>query len=181
MDYSQFTNTILQKVLNTMAIINNPEVAPDVRQRNQEILFQEVGQSVYAKIYHMSAFDLEVPHTTGAGLDDRFYGLAKVASASVSTGAYGLELIVKNYIDNSVATAQRDAFSNAKDSGKHPVMTRTLVGIKNCSWCIGKAQTYIDPSPEAYHRHRGCDCKIVTEGYKSRNGLLKNYVKPTAQ
>ena len=78
MDYSIFTKTILAKVLKALALINNPEIEPAVRQLNQEILFREVGQSVYAKIYEMNAFDFEIEFTTGAGIDDRYYGLAKV-------------------------------------------------------------------------------------------------------
>lgn len=131
MDYSKLTATILPKVLAAVALINNPEVAPDVRQINQEILFREVGAAVYAKIYDMNAFDFEIEHTVGPGMDDRFYGLAKVASAAISTGALGLDEYVKNYIDNTIGLAQRHAVDNARQSGKHPTVTR-IEGGKAC-------------------------------------------------
>ncbi len=90
MDYSGLNETIIKKVLAAMAIINNPEIDPQVRQKNQEILFREVGAAVYAKIYNMNAFDYEIEHTTGPGIDTRYFGLAKVASASIAVGTVGL-------------------------------------------------------------------------------------------
>lgn len=179
MDYSQFTPTILEKVLAAVALINNPEISPDVRQLNQEILFREVGAAVYAKIYHMNAFDFEIEHTVGPGPDDRFYGMAKVAAASVSTGKLGLDEYVKNFIDNSISMAQRDAVHNARQSGKHPTVTRVESGDA-CKWCRSKAGTYTNPGPDVFKRHGGCNGQIITTGYRSRNGLLGNYVKPSA-
>lgn len=177
MDYSIFTKTILAKVLSAVALINNPEIAPEVRQLNQEILFREVGQAVYAKVYDMNAFDFEIAHTRGPGIDERFYGMAKVASASVSAGALGLDEYVKNYIDNTIGMAQRDAVKNARDSGKHPTVTR-IESSDACKWCKSKAGTYTNPPPDIFARHGGCNARIETKGYRSRNGLLNNYVKP---
>lgn len=177
MDYTKFTKTILAKVLAAMALINNPEVSPEVRQLNQEILFKEVGQAVYAKIYDMNAYDFEIMHTNGPGIDDRFYGLAKVASASVSAGTLGLTDYVKNYIDTTIAMAQHDAVKNARQSGKHPTVTRKLNG-ETCKWCANLAGEYTNPPSNVFARHSGCDCSIITKGFKSRNGELKNYVKP---
>ena len=180
MDYSIFTGTILKKVLAAMAVINNPEIAPDVRQRNQEILFQQVGASVYAKIYDMNAFDMQIEHTVGDSsvINDRYYGLAKVAAYSVSTGALGIDEYVKNYLDSVGAMAQRDAMNTAKENGKYPTASRRVNGEKNCKWCIEKqAENVRNPSASFFHRHGGCDCEIITSGYMTRNGLLDNYVK----
>lgn len=178
MDYGIFTETILDKVMATMALINNPEIEPETRQRNQEIMLRQVGQAVYAKIYDMNAFDMEIPHTQGPGIDDRYYGLAKVASNSVSAGSVGVLEYVKNYIDSTIAKAQADAFKNAFQSGKYPTVDRRLTGRENCPWCEEKAGQYVDPPADVFHRHVGCDCIIITAGYNSRNGLLNNYVKP---
>lgn len=178
MDYSILSDSLLPKVMRAIRLINNPEVAPEIRQLNQEILLREVGNAIYAKIYDMNAFDFEISHTRGAGLDDRYYGLAKVASGSVSTGTVGLEEYVKNYLDYSTSKAQEDASINARQSGKRPRVTRSTTGKETCKWCDSLAGVYEDPSSEVFRRHGGCDCRIVTEGYKSRNGLLKNYVKP---
>lgn len=178
MDYSTLANGLTPKVMAAVEILNNPEVAPDIRQLNQEILFREVGRSIYAKVYDMNAFDMEIAHTIGPGIDDRYFGLAKVASASVSTGKLGLEEYVKNYLDTMAALAQRDAMINASQSGKRPTVTRTPKGSKTCEWCKARSGFYTDPPAEVFWRHGGCDCSIVTEGYRSRNGLLGNYVKP---
>lgn len=86
-DYGKLANSLAPKVLAGVALLNNPEVQPDTRQRNQEIYLREVAKAIYEKTYDMNAFDMEIPHTTGPGIDDRYYGMAKVASNSVSTGA----------------------------------------------------------------------------------------------
>lgn len=87
LDYGKKAQSLTPKVLEAMQLLNNPEIAPDARQRNQEIFFREVGKAIYEKTYEMNAFDMDIEHTKGEGIDDRFYGLAKVASDSVSTGA----------------------------------------------------------------------------------------------
>jgi hypothetical protein len=177
MNYAGLNDSIIEKVMEAVAIINNPEIDPEVRQLNQEILFREVGSAVYAKVFDMNAFDMEIQHITGPGIDDRYYGLAKVTSGSISTGA-GINVyeLVRNYLDTMASKAQYDAMNLAKQSGKHPTVVREIVG-ETCEWCDSKAGTFINPDPEVFQRHRGCDCRIITSGYRSRNGLLKNYVK----
>lgn len=177
MDYAKFNRTIQAKVMAAVKIINNPEVDPEIRQLNQEILFREVGSAVYNQVYDMNAFDFEIEYTKGSGIDDRYYGLAKVAAAAVSTGALGLDEYVKNFLDHAASKAQRDAMVNAKQSGKYPRVIRTTNG-KTCKWCQSLAGEYTNPSADVFKRHGGCDCNIRTEGYRSRNGLLNNYVPP---
>lgn len=180
MNYAGLNDTIQKKVMAALAIINNPEIDPEVRQLNQEILFREVGASVYAKVYNMNAFDYEIEHTTGPGIDDRHYGMAKVAAASVSAGALGLGLLVRNYLDSMATKAQYDASRNAAQSGRRVRVTRKLNG-ETCDWCAKLEQTFDghfeDVPSDIWLRHRGCDCSINTEGYRTRNGLLDNYVK----
>lgn len=175
MDYSQLNKSILPKVLAAIAIINNPEIAPEVRQLQQERFLREVGTAIYDKIYEMNAFDFQIPQTIGTGIDDRYYGLAKVSSASVSTGALGLREYVKNYLDSATTKAQQDALKNARESGKRTKVTRKMNG-ETCKWCESLAGTYENPDSEVFKRHGGCDCMIITEGYNKRNGLLNNYV-----
>lgn len=177
MDYSQLNDSIAKKVMNALALINNPEIDPEVRQLNQEILFREVGSAVYAKVYDMNAFDFEIEHTKGRGIDDRYYGMAKVAAASVATGTLGLDLLVRNFLNTAASKAQHDAVVNARQSGKRTRVTRKMNG-ETCDWCESLAGTYENPDSEVFKRHRGCDCSIITEGYRSRNGLLQNYAKP---
>jgi hypothetical protein len=175
MDYSALTPTIFNKVMDAIALINNPEITPEVRQLNLEILFREVGTAIYGKVFDMNTFDFDTQHITGPGINDSYYGLAKVVSNSISNGSLGIEEYVKNYLDNAGSKAQEDAFRLARQSGSHPTVDRQLVGSKNCKWCISKAGHYVEPDPEVFHRHGGCDCRIITAGYNSRNGLLENY------
>lgn len=181
MDYRLLNDSIIAQVLRAVALINNPEIDPEIRQLNQEILFREVGAAVYAQIYDMNAFDYEVEHTRGPGMDNRYYGMAKVAAASVATGALGLDQSIRTYLDSVVAQAQQDATRNAMQSGKRVRIVREIRG-ETCQWCNDLAQVYeggYDGIPaDIWRRHRKCDCAIITEGFKSRNGLLKNYVKP---
>lgn len=178
MDYHKLNSTIIAKVLKAMALINNPEISPEIRQLNQEILFREVGTAVYAKVYDMNAFDFEIEHTVGPGIDDRYFGMAKIASASVATGGLALDQQVRNFLDTTTAKAQYDAALNAKQSGKRTRVIRKMNG-ETCEWCESLAGTYENPDSEVFRRHRDCDCSITTEGYRSRNGLLNNYVKPS--
>lgn len=87
LDYGKASRALLPKVMSAVKLLNNPEIQPDTRQRNQEIFFREVATAIYNKTYEMNAFDMDIEHTTGSGIDDRYYGMAKVASNSVSTGA----------------------------------------------------------------------------------------------
>lgn len=177
MDYLTLTDSLQNKVMEIVNIINNPEIMPEVRQLYHETLFREVGSAIYTKVYDMNAFDMEIPYTKGVGIDNRYYGMAKMASDSISTGNLGLDQQIQNYSASMASTAQGEAFTNASQSGKHPTVTRELTGRENCKWCDGLAGTYTDPGPDVFKRHASCDCRIITKGYKSRNGLLKNYKK----
>lgn len=81
---------------------------------------------------------------------------------------------ILNFLLWNTAKAQKDAVTNAKQSGKRPTVTRTE-SSKACAWCRSKVGTYVDPSSSVFERHGGCQGKITTSGYKSRNGLLSNY------
>jgi hypothetical protein len=85
-DYGKLARSLYPKVAAAVALLNNPEIAPDTRQLNQEIFLREVAKAIYDKTYEMNAFDMQIEHTKGNGIDDRYYGMAKVASNSVSTG-----------------------------------------------------------------------------------------------
>lgn len=81
-----------------------------------------------------------------------------------------------NYLMYSATKAQHDAVRTARESGKHPTVTRTEHGDA-CKWCKSMAGTFTNPSSDVFKRHGGCEGKIETKGYKSRNGLLDNYKK----
>lgn len=179
MDYIKLAETIDKDLLKAVALINNQEVEPEVRQAMLERLFKSVGDNAYYVIYDMATYDMEVIGTTGAGIDmNRLYGMAKVASDSVVTGnPTGTESSIKLWLEDVISKATSDAFSTAVDLGKHPTLTRTeKAGC--CKWCTQHVGTFIDPEPEAFRRHDNCRATITVSGYKSRNGELKNYRNP---
>lgn len=137
MNYAGLVDTIKPKVMEAIAVINNPEISPEIRQLNQEILLKEVGRSVYEKIYNMNAFDYGITNTSGPGIDSRHYGLAKVASNSVSNGTAGLEEYIQNYLATMASKAQQDSFKTASQTKKRPTVTRTegpepVSGVRGC-------------------------------------------------
>jgi hypothetical protein len=88
----------------------------------------------------------------------------------------GLGEYLLNYLMYSATKAQSDSVKVARESNKHPVVTRTEHGDA-CKWCKSMTGSFVDPSSDIYKRHGGCNGKIETRGYKSRNGLLDNYKK----
>lgn len=85
---------------------------------------------------------------------------------------------IRNFLMSTAAKAQKDAMVTARQSGKKPTVTRTESGDA-CKWCRSKVGTYENPGSDVFERHGGCEGKIVTKGYMSKNGLLGNYKKPT--
>lgn len=85
---------------------------------------------------------------------------------------------IRNFLMSSAAKAQLDAMTTARQSGKKPTVTRTESGDA-CKWCRSKVGTYESPGSDVFERHGGCEGKIVTKGYGSKNGLLGNYKKTT--
>lgn len=174
MNYVALNKTIINEVMAAIAIINNPEISPEIRQLNQEILLREVGQAVYEKVYGMNAYDFQIEHTTGPGMDDRYFGMAKIASASISTGSLGLADTVRTYLNNVTTQAQSHAFKNAKESGQHPILT-WVPNADACKYCRSKAGKHANPNASHFSFHDGCTCSCITEGYRSRNGQLNKY------
>lgn len=178
MDYSKLNDRIIDKVLKVVALINNPEISPEVRQLYHERLFKAVGSAVYNQVYDMNAFDMEIDNSKGTGIDDRYYGMAKIASHSVSAGGdVYMKAQVITFLDQMTAKAQKDAMQTAKESGKHPTVTR-IEPATSCKFCKAREGTFTDPDARIFQRHKKCRGNIYTKGYKSRNGLLDNYVKP---
>lgn len=176
MNYARLNTSIFNQVMQAVGLINNIEIAPEIRRRNLEILFKTVGLKVYNKVYDMASWDMDVHHTIGDGIGERHYGLAKTVSDALVTGA-DINVLVDTYLDALTAKASADAFIKAQESAKVPTVNRIVAGHKPCSWCIGLAGTYEYPDGDVFRRHERCKCKIITSGYKSRNGLLENYVK----
>ncbi len=83
---------------------------------------------------------------------------------------------IRNFLMSTAAKAQKDAMVTARQSGKKPTVTRTE-SSDACKWCRPNVGTYENPGSDVFERHGGCEGKITTKGYMSRNGLLGNYKK----
>lgn len=87
---------------------------------------------------------------------------------------------IRNFLMTMAAKGQKDAMTTARQSGKKPTVTRTE-SSDACKWCRSKVGTYENPGSDVFERHGGCEGKIITKGYGSKNGLLGNYKKPASQ
>lgn len=170
MNYDLLSNTILNDLKTEVAIINNPEIDPETRRYNLEIMLREVGEQVYNVVYDMNAFDMGINYTNGKTINDAYYGLAKNISDSISTGGKStVEAQIEEWLSNQILKAQYDAFWNAKDFGQFPTVER-WAAPGCCAWCSAVAGTFVDPDGEVFRRHDNCKCTIRTSGYKTNNG-----------
>lgn len=171
MNYDALGLTIRDDLQEAVATINNPEIEPEVRQRNLEVLFREVGTQVYNVIYAMNAWDMEIDYTTGMGINDYYYGLAKKVSDSVTTGGKSDTIAeIDEWLANQILKAQYDAFNTAQDAGKFPTVTR-YEPADCCPFCQQfRNMTFVNPTSEVFARHDRCKGRIVTSGYRTKNG-----------
>lgn len=171
MNYDELSYTILDDLKAEISTINNPEIDPETRRYNLEIVLREVGEQVYNVVYDMNAFDMEIDYTNGKTINDAYYGLAKNISDSISTGGKStIDAQIEEWLSNQIIKAQYDAFWNAKDYDKHPTVER-IAAPGCCQWCKDVAGVFVDPEGEVFRRHDNCRCKIKTSGYKTNNGL----------
>ena len=172
MNYGSLATTVDKDFLEAIRLILNAEVEPEVRRLNLEILFRESGSKIYDVIYAMNAWDFEIEYTTGLGIDDLYYGLAKTLSDSVSLGGNTKAMeAFELWLADTIHKAQYDAFRNAAESGKYRVATR-WEPADACSWCRMHVGTFIEPDSEVFRQHDNCRGRITTEGWRSHNGTL---------
>lgn len=86
---------------------------------------------------------------------------------------------IRNFLMSSGAKAQKDALTTARQSGKRSTTVTRTEHSDACKWCQSKTGSFIDPSSDVFERHGGCEGKIITKGFMSKNGLLGNYKKST--
>lgn len=82
---------------------------------------------------------------------------------------------IRNFLMWSASKAQKDAMTTARQSGKKTTTVTRTEHSDACKWCQSKTGTYESPGSDVFERHGGCEGKIVTKGYMSKNGLLGNY------
>jgi hypothetical protein len=179
MDFSRLIAELTPKINRLTNILNDPSVSPELRKSVLQNALNQVGQSIYGKSYDMTAWDMEIAETIGAGMDPNIaLGLARNLSDSVATGNKVNAIDqVNTYAQNAAGVAMAAAFSTAGQLGKYRTLRVTLRGRGDCDWCRARAArgTIANPTNQDFSRHDHCDCYIVVKGYMSRNGLLANY------
>lgn len=160
-------------------LLNDQMVSPELRKRALTAAFTQIGQSVYGKAYHMTAYDMLIAETIGKGFDVQLaIGLARNVSDSIAMGDGGnAGDQVKTYALSASGSALSDAFETAGQLGKYRTLQYRLRGKGDCDWCRNRARAgkIINPTAADFRRHNRCDCFFDVQGYKSRNGELRNY------
>lgn len=179
MDFYLAIERLRPKLLRLVQVINDPAVDPALRKRVLVAALNQVGQSVYGSSYRMAAFDMEIVETIGVGLDAQLaLGLARNLSDAIAIGDLNAANDqVAAYAVNAAGIAMADAALTAGQLGKYRTLQIRLRGKGDCDWCRAKAARgkILNPTPEDFHRHTRCNCFYDVQGFRSRNGELKNY------
>lgn len=178
MDFSGVVDDITDYVFETVSDVLEMHISSDEKIERLQGVFNDIGkrfgQQMFEDVSHLFGSEA-IKSTIPYNLNDQTYALAqKIVRDSV----FGLDdkAIVKEYHDVLLGRAQQLAFTNARSLGKHPTVTRHLVG-ETCHWCEELQGTHTDPEPIYFARHDYCDCDIQVSGYNKRNGLVRNYTK----
>lgn len=184
MDFQILVRSIEPKLKRLARILNDPLVSPDLRRAAQRSAYETIGQLVYNKAYDMTAWDYEISETLGRIFDKNIAaGLARKVSDSIATGeAMSIDERLPTFVSTAIGAAQFDATDTARGLGKHTVLKIRLGRKRDCEWCILRARRspIYNPSPADFGRHNGCDCFIEAEGFRTRNGEVKNYRNRTS-
>lgn len=179
MDFRSLVQRIAPKLRKLAVILNDPTVNPDLRRAAHRSALESLGQLVYNKAYDMTAWDYEIQETLGKIFDKNIAsGLARNLSDSIATGdPIPMQSQLPTYLNKATGAAQYDATEMARSLGKHTVLKVRLGPKKDCDWCKRRAarSPIYDPQPTDFGRHDGCDCFLEAEGFRSRNGEVKNY------
>ena len=181
-DFSGVTNDTSSLVAAAVDMILSLDISPADKQSRIAALPYNVGEHYHTQLYDATSAVFDSTAIKSTGFNDMKDQTERLALKIVRNYALSRDTVtelVAAYYDSVLGKAQGEAFDNARSMQKHPMLTRSLVGEKNCDWCATKAAAspYINPTNEDFSRHHLCDCLFVVSGYNSRNGVLKNYVK----
>lgn len=178
MNFSEIAKDLGNKTIPVVEYILSLKISDAKKKKMLTDLFNNTGYPFYDKMFYDNSelFDSMAVGTTGFQNPNnqierlstklvRNYNLSRIISS-----------ITREYYDSVLGDAQYEAFENALSLDKHPTLTRELRG-ETCEWCRVRTGTFIDPPGELFARHDNCDCVFITQGYNSRNGVLKNYTK----
>jgi len=182
MDFYRLVERLKPDLKKLVVILNDPAISPELRKATLSAAFKQIGTAIYGKAYEMSAWDYEIMETVGKGIDPVLsLGLARNISDSIAVGNQQITLDqAQSYTVQAAAAGMAAASITAGQLGKYRTLRIRLRGKGDCDWCRAKAArgTIVNPTDDDFRRHGGCDCFYDAQGYKSRNGEVKNY-RPT--
>lgn len=178
MDFHPVAIDTAENILPAIRYILSLDIKPSDKQSRIADAINLIGSDFYVQMFNANS---EVFNSTAIDTTDYSQMNSQVESlATKIVRQYSLDRvidpIVKGFYDTALGKAQEEAFRNAISLDKHPTLTRSLVG-ETCKWCRDLVGTHLYPDAKYFARHDNCDCLIVTSGYNSRNGVLRNYVK----
>lgn len=176
MDFHPVAVDTTKQVLTAIKYILGLEIShSDKKERIKKVL-NLVGSDFYMQMFEANSevFDSTAIGTTDYAEMDDMVGRLATKVERQHYGGRPYDMLVKEFYDTTLGAAQQEAFINAISLGKHPTITRTMVG-ETCNWCRNLAGTHTYPDGKYFARHDNCDCLIVASGYNSRNGIVKNY------
>ena len=181
MNFSNISKDLSRQTSSTVDYILKLKISDTQKKAMLNKVFNSVGYPFYDKMFddNSELFGSNAINTTGfQNSDGQIERLSSKMVQNYNLGRTTNPAILLGFYDSLLGDAQSEAFSNAVSLGKHPTLTRILRG-ETCSWCRARTGTFIDPDGEMFARHDNCDCLIITKGFNSRNGVLKNYTKNT--
>lgn len=178
MDFHPVATDTADNILPAIKYILDLDISPlDKTERIKKVI-NLIGSDFYVQMFDANS---EVFDSTALGMadyNDLVGHVDTLATKILRQHSLGrvVDQIVREFYDTALGHAQDKAFNNALSLGKHPTVTRSLVG-ETCDWCRNLVGTHIYPERRYFARHDNCDCLIVVSGYNSRNGVVSNYTK----
>lgn len=181
MDFTGVTIDTADQVSAVIAKILALDISPDDKRTQIAHVVRTVARHYHGQLYGAVSEVLDSAAMTSAGLADPDGQIDRLAQKIVRNDALGRNtstVLVTEYYNTVLGRLQAEAFANANSMQRHPTLTRTAnIGKPDCEWCVEKSGVYTNPKSEDFGRHDRCDCVFEISGYKTRNGLLKNYKK----
>lgn len=178
MDFHPVATDTADNILPAIKYILDLDISPlDKTERIKKVI-NLIGSDFYVQMFDANSEVFDSAALGTADYNEMTGHVDTLATKIVRQHSLGrvVDQIVSEFYDTALGRAQEEAFSNALSLGKHPTVTRSLVG-ETCDWCRNLVGTHIYPEGKYFARHDNCDCLIVVSGYNSRNGVVSNYTK----
>lgn len=180
MEFQPVADDMAQQVIPAIKHAMAMNVDANSKRALVERIFRSVGEEFYLQMFEANSYLFDSTALGTLGWDKMDEAISALSRTIVSNATTGIdyEQAVQSFFNSGLGKAMSNAFQNANSMQKHPVMYRRLSGAKDCEFCRSVAGTHVNPEPIHFARCcSNCNCIIEVSGYKTRNGLVNNYVK----